>query len=114
MTGQVPDMRTFLSGLVGRTIPTLSGRLNRIIGFTGETVLVVSSKSPQGRPVPLGWIQDAADRLFAQGELGIDVATVGYRSAFVGAALAALPGTRVDVAPRRVVVVNQEWPPSSS
>jgi hypothetical protein len=63
--------------------------------------------------VPLASVQDAAERLFEQGVLTIDVATIGYRSAFIGAALSALPGTRASTNPRRIVLVDQAWPPAS-
>lgn len=111
VTGSAPDMVAFLTGLVGRTIPTLTGRLNRVIAVTDENVIVGSGRSPEGCSVPLAAVQDAANRLFARGNLIIEVATVGYRSAFVGAALAALPGTRIELRPRRVVLTSQEWPP---
>jgi hypothetical protein len=111
VAGSAPDMCAFLMGLAGRTIPTLTGRPNRIIAVTDENVIVGSGRSPEGRSMPVAVIQDAADRLFAQGDLTIEVMTVGYRSAFVGAALAALPGTRIELHPRRVVLVSQEWPP---
>ena len=68
-SGRGPDMRWFLSGLVGRTIPTLSGRPNRILGVTEDAVLVGSTRSPEGRTIPLAWVQQAADDLFADGEI---------------------------------------------
>ena len=40
-------------------------------------------------------IQQAMDILERDGEVTIDVETVGYRSAFVGAVLGALPGATV-------------------
>jgi len=67
--------------------------VRREIGEEAEdAVLVGSTRSLAGRPVPIAAIQDAAERLVEDGEIDIDVATVGYRSAFIGAALAALPG----------------------
>ena len=48
------------------------------------------------RPVPIAWVQDALDQLVRDGEITINVDTVRYRSAFVGAVPATLP--REDVA----------------
>jgi hypothetical protein len=104
-------MAAFVRGLAGRTIPTLTGRSNRILRVEGDRVIVGTGRSPEGRPVEIAWLQEAADALYARGELRIDVATVGHRSAFVGAVLAALPGTRALVGPRRIVLVDQSWPP---
>ncbi len=105
-----PDMRVVLAGLVGQTIPTLTGRPNRILRIEGDVVIVGTGRSPQGKPVEIGDVQDAADRLYATGELLIDVESVGHRSAFVGAALAALPGTRTATAPRRIELVGRGAP----
>ena len=109
----VPDVGAFLIALVGHTIPTLSGRPNRILEVEEGQVVVGTTRSPGGQVVDIARLQRAADRLFATGEMRIDVATLGYRSAFFGAVLAALPGTRVLDQPRRVVVVGQSWPPKS-
>jgi hypothetical protein len=49
-------------------------------------------------------VQDALDSLQAVGELRIDVSTVGYRSAFVGAVLRRLPGARIEQGPQRIVL----------
>ena len=58
--------------------------------------------SDQGKPVPIKWVQAALDMLERDGEVIIDVKTVGYRSAFIGAVLALLLGVRTALAPRRV------------
>jgi hypothetical protein len=47
---------------------------------------VATSKSPNRQPVPTKWVQKAIDMLESKGEVTIDVATLGYRSAFIGAA----------------------------
>ena len=107
-----PDVGVFLLRLVGQTIPTLSGRRNRILAVEHGWAVIGTSRSPQGRAVEIAQIQKAAGRLFTTGELRVDVSTLGYRSAFFGAVLAALPGTRVLEKPRRVVVVDQKWPPN--
>ena len=103
VTGRhAPDMTAFLASLEGQTIATLSGRPNRILRVGAGVVRVGTSRSPDGQRVDIASVQAAADRLYAEGAITIDVATVGYRSAFIGAILAALPGTRVSLRPRRV------------
>jgi hypothetical protein len=107
-TGRIaPDMAAFLASLEGRTIGTLSGRPNRILRVGHGVVHVGTDRSPDGQRVDIASVQAAVDRLYAEGAITIDVATVGYRSAFIGAVLAALPGTRVSLRPRRVELVDR-------
>jgi hypothetical protein len=80
-----------LSDLVGQELRTLSGRRNRVLRISGSDVIVATTKSPNGKPIPIAWIQRAMDQLERDGEITIDVDTVGYRSAFVGAVLSILP-----------------------
>jgi hypothetical protein len=102
-----PDARRHLSSLVGQLIYTLTGRPNRVLRLDGDYVIVATGRSPQGQPVPIGWVQDAMDRLYEHGELEVSVPSVGYRSAFIGAVLATLPGAVGEVRPRRVVLRRQ-------
>jgi hypothetical protein len=44
-----------------------------------------TAKSPNGRPVPIQWLQDAVDLLVRKGEIAVDVEAIGHRSAFVTA-----------------------------
>jgi hypothetical protein len=60
-----------------------------------DRVIVATSRSPNGQPVPIAWVQDAVDILERDGEVGINVPTVRHRSAFIGAALRELPGAKV-------------------
>ena len=105
-TGRVslppPDMRAHLNSLVGQEITTLTGAKNRVLRIEGDDVIVATSRSPSGQPVPLGDIQAAAERLYEQGSVEINPSSVGYRSAFVGAALASLPGAHATTDPLRV------------
>lgn len=104
---QTPDMYAVLAGLVDSSITTMDGRhVNRILRVAGDTVWVGTGRSPEGRPVDIRQVQAAADRLYRYGEIEISVASVGYRSAFVGAALLTLPGTLGDVRPRRIRVAD--------
>jgi hypothetical protein len=96
------DARQLLSGLVGRTIPTLTGRPNTVLRIDCDAVVVATNKSPSGKPVQIEWVQNALDRLTEEGEIEISVASVGYRSAFIGAALATIPGAVTSVHPRMI------------
>lgn len=98
----IMDAHRHLQGLVGTTIPTLTGRPNRIIEVREEDVLVGTERSPEGQPVPIELVQDAMDRLVRDRVVEISVDSVGHRSAFVGAVLGSLPGTRSQTNPRRV------------
>src|SRR5262249_44548536 len=89
------DARQFLEDLVGRELRAISGRANRVLTIEGEHVVVATERSPNGKPVPIAWVQSAMDQLAAGGGLTIDVESVGDRSAFIGAILSELPGTRV-------------------
>ncbi|MFZ5854206.1 MAG: GIY-YIG nuclease family protein [Chloroflexota bacterium] len=109
--GDAPDIAAFLSGLVGQSIPTIGGKVNRILAIEDDVVLVATDRSPNGKPVQIAEVQAAANLLFERGELEISVATVGYRSAFVGAVLAALPGTTALLNPRRVRIGSSCEPP---
>jgi hypothetical protein len=56
--------------------------------------------------VPVKWVQAALDIFERDGEVVIDVKTVGYRSTFIGAVLTTLPATRIALAPSRVLRVG--------
>ncbi len=88
------DARVHLLTLVGREINTVTGRSNIVLSVGATDVVVATSRSPKGKPVPIADVQAAMDMLVANGEIAIAVETVGYRSGFVGAVLAALPGAR--------------------
>ena len=98
------DARHLLSSLEGRSLQTVTGRPNRVLRLAGEHVVVATTRSPHGQPVPIAWIQDAKDRLERDGEIEISVSSVGHRSAFIGAVLRELPGAEVarDTSPPRV------------
>ena len=96
------DARKILHGLIDKPIHTLTGRPNTILGLEGDAVLVATARSPTGQPVPIAWVQDALDRLAADGEIEISVESVGYRSAFIGAVLSALDDTESSPSTMRV------------
>jgi hypothetical protein len=89
------DAHEFLVQLQGQPLETLTGKPNRILRVTPDHVVVATNKSPEGKPVPIEWIQDALDRLIHEGMVTINVDSVGYRSAFVGAVLSRVPGAIV-------------------
>jgi hypothetical protein len=86
------DARELVKSLRGKPLATLSGRPNMILDVSSDTVLVATNRSPEGKPVPISWVQSALDRLMRDGEVEISVESVGYRSAFVGAVLSQVPG----------------------
>jgi hypothetical protein len=98
------DARQHLSSPVGQLIFTLTGRPNRVLRLDEDDVIVATSRSPQGQPVPIASVQDAMDRLQEHGELEISVPSLGYRSAFIGAVLAVLPDAVGEARPRRVAL----------
>ena len=93
------DARTILVGLIGQLIHTLTGHPNRVLRVEAADVIVATTKSPDGRPVPISWVQNALDRLVRDGEIEISVESVGYRSALIGAVLATLPGVTTSLRP---------------
>jgi len=92
-----------LDSLVGEEVVTVTGRPNRVLAVEGDEVIVETSRSPSGEPVPIAWVADAVERLLGGEEVEVSVPSLGYRSAFVGAVLLAVPGaTLVPSTPPRV------------
>jgi hypothetical protein len=88
--------KQLLASLVGKDIETVTGRWNRVLRLEGDQVVVATGRSPAGQEVPIAWVEEAFDRLRREGTIEISVASVRYRSAFVGAVLSQLPGAEVD------------------
>lgn len=63
----------------------MTGRENRVSAIDDESVLIWTTRSPSGQPVPIAWVQEALDRIERDGEVEISVQSVEYRSAFIGA-----------------------------
>ena len=96
-----PDARQILERLVGETVYTITDKKpNRIVAFKEDKVFVDTGANPKA--VPVAWVQNGVDMLFARGEVRIDVPTLGYRSSFIGAVLATLPGTVAETGPAYV------------
>jgi hypothetical protein len=93
-----------LRSLIGEPLPTtVRRRSNTVLSVESGHALVATSRSPQGRPVPVAWVQDALNRL-GTGEAILTEDTSGeYRSAFLRAVLSAVPQVEiVDGAPPSV------------
>jgi hypothetical protein len=84
---------TLLESLVGQPISTVTGRPNTVLRLEGDSVVVATSRSPTGQPVPIEWVQSGLEQLLETGEIEVSVPSLGHRSSFVGAVLLTLPGT---------------------
>jgi len=73
---------------------SITGKPNTIVAVRGDDVFVRTDRTqdPAGERVPVRWVQDAADTLFANGRIGINTDEATHRSAFIGAVLSTLPG----------------------
>lgn len=101
LTLRAYDARTHLASLVDHEIK-ITGRPTRVLRIEGDDVVVATARSPEGKPVPIAWVQEALDMLERDGEVVADVETLGYRSAFIGAVLATLCHTTRALGPSRV------------
>lgn len=96
------DARAVLTALIGQTVPTRRGNPNRVIGFCGENVIVGTTRSPAGKPIPIRYVEDALRRLSVDGHRALS--SVGlrhprpgrHRTTYQGAAnpTSCLPGAR--------------------
>lgn len=87
----VINAEVLLRSVVGEPLATVTGKPNTVLAVADGEALVATGRSPQGRPIPITWLQDVLDRL-AGGETITAEATAGeYRSAFLRAVLATLP-----------------------
>jgi hypothetical protein len=93
-----PDMREYLERLLGHTLPTLTGKPNRILAIDGTNVIVATRDNASGGRVSLALVQSVIDRVFDGEEVVLDPKR---RSAFVGAVLKTLDGVEVLLGPRR-------------
>ena len=87
--------RTLLESLVGQPISTVTGRPNTVLRVEGDSVVVATSRSPTGQPVPIEWVQSGLDQLLETGEIEVSVPSLGHRSSFGGAVLLTLPGAAI-------------------
>jgi hypothetical protein len=102
------DARAYLQGLVGQTIPTITGKPNTILAVQNDDVFVRTQDTANpavGEPVPIQSVQAAGDMLYADGRIGINTTEATHRSAFIGAVLSSLPGAVGLRRPARVELV---------
>ena len=92
----------FLRSLIGAELRTLSGKINIITGVHDGIATVTTSRSPDGQPVAVTEVQDALDQLRNRGSVVCSPSEVGYRSAFIGAVLQAIPGASAALDPPTV------------
>ncbi|NLT05158.1 MAG: hypothetical protein GXY03_02490 [Solirubrobacterales bacterium] len=112
MTWEVPPADVLLGRWVGRTVTTVTGAPNRILKLDGDNVVVATRKSPAGEGVALADVQGALDELERTGTVTVDRSILGYRSAFCGAVIRTLAGTRrVPGSPPRLQR-REVWEPS--
>jgi hypothetical protein len=103
----VPDARTVVAELLGKTVETVTGRCNVVLALEGDNVLVGTARTAAGAPVPLAMVQAGLERLYGEGGVDVDVETLGHRSAFVAAVLRSLPGTSLEAGtPARIVLAE--------
>lgn len=96
------QIRPMLRRLVGaEPIPTISrGRPNWILGVDHDQILVHTEKTRregEPQPVPVEWIEDVCRMLCERGRVSRDDlqgTKARFRSAFIFAILAQLPGVR--------------------
>ena len=101
------DAAHYLTGLVAKEIRTVTGKPNTVLAVTDTEAIVATRRSPNGKPVPIADVQAAIDTLMTKGEITVDVDTLGYRSAFIGAVLATLPGAIVlPTSPQSIILAG--------
>lgn len=88
------DAHAVLKSLVGQQIPTATGQPNTVLSLDDTNVLVGTTRSSAGKPVPIEEVQNGIDRLAEAGEVEVHPSSLGYRSSFVGTVLRTLPGGR--------------------
>lgn len=99
-----PSADEVLRSLIGEEIRTITGDSNMVLAVHGQTVLVGTSRSPQGQGVEVADVQDGMNKLRACGEVRVTVEELGHHNAFVGAVLATLPSVYTTPSPVTVTL----------
>ncbi len=101
-----PEATGLLRDLVSRPITTVSGQVNEVLRVEPPLVIVATTRSPEGQPVPIADVQRALDLLSRDGAVTIDVPTLGHRSSFIGAVLLARGNVTVSGSPPVLSLVD--------
>lgn len=88
------DAKALLQHLTGVPIQTATGRINVILKVNDNQALVGTRRSERGQKVPVAWVQQALTVLNDHGSVVLSQIDGAHRSAFIGAVLLSLPGTR--------------------
>jgi hypothetical protein len=102
-----------LRELIGQPLQTVTGRTNTILEVRPPNVWVATDRSTTGQPVPIDWVSTALDELSQHGSVTIHPDYVGHGSAFIGAVLTTIPGTRVDGSPPVITIGPQTTTPAT-
>ncbi len=98
----IDEALELMRDLVGLPLPTVDGRINRILALEGDNALIATGKSPDGELVPAADVQRGLNLLRRRGSVRVHPDDLKYRSAFVGAVLATVPGAEVTRQPARI------------
>lgn len=94
-----PDMYVYLEGLIGRTLPTVTGKPNEVVRVDRAGVVVATRDNAGGSVVSVAFVQGVVDRVFAGEEVVLDPRR---RSAFIAAVLLTMDDVEVLTDPRRL------------
>ncbi len=106
--------RALLESLVGQPISTVTGRPNTVLRVESDSVIVATSRSPTGQPVPIKWVQSGLEQLLETGEIEVSVPSLGHRSSFVSAVLLTLPSAVLIRTSPPHIRLNQSPVPSAA
>ncbi|WP_157519960.1 hypothetical protein [Herbidospora daliensis] len=95
-----------LRRLLGEELTTISGQRNRILEVQPPNVRVATSRSPEGKLIPIADVEAALARLQSRGSVTIHPDEVGYRSAFIGSVLLTFPGVELREGTPPVIAVR--------
>lgn len=102
------DAELLLRRLVGLRLHTVSGSVNSVLHVGSRDVVVATTRSPEGQPVPIADVAAGLELLRDRGIVEITPEVLGYRSAFIGAVLLTIPGARiVEGNPVRVEIADE-------
>lgn len=86
------DARAHLLTLVDRPISGFRGGAMTVLDVGDRTVIVRTSRAPDGTAIPVAWVQRGIDLLLREGKTPATAAALGRRSEFISAVLLTLPG----------------------